>query len=78
MSISVEDRLTLIEERIEFIMHSVMIPRKVENKIVGPNNPPTRTVLIPLSVMWNALEEVKQRLNREKSAILSGQEPNNG
>jgi hypothetical protein len=75
MSTPADARLALIEEKIEFIMNSVMLPQKIKG-LVTPQNPQGfKTALIPLLVMWNTLQEVKARMAREKAEIL-GQ--NNG
>lgn len=70
----VEAKVELLAEMVEFIMNSVMIPKKIA-VIATPGNPTgEKTVLIPLRVMWNALKEVEARIASEKAAILRGDE----
>lgn len=74
----IQERLDKLEELMEFVLNSVMIPRTITTKVVGPNIPPSRTVLIPLKVMWNALQETRAQIAREKSALLNPTGTDNG
>jgi hypothetical protein len=68
--LDLQAQLDAIEEKVVFIMQSVMLPSKVKG-IITPSNPTgEKNVLIPLSVMWNTLQEVRARIAAEKAAIL--------